>query len=260
MIDTRREGPYFCGNLTRRKVEMGALGDAVAARDRRDRSENDDELLVGAARAHLFERLSAGFVHEARNPLNAMAIHLEVLADKLRDAETGELPPQLARNLDAARNQVRRLDDLLRRWGEFSCERSDVEDLAACVRRAAGLCEYHVRRAGLELSVEVERGLAVERAGLVCQALTELLLLSARRAAPGSTIRLAAAGHEDDLSVSFRGEGAEDVATKEGEDPAVEAVRAIARRLGGELTHASGPTWGWSLRLPRAAAPHSIVA
>lgn len=244
---------------------MGALGD-VAVRDRTDHTERDtsvrpvDDLVVGAARAELLERLSAGLVHEARNPLNAMAIHLEVLADKLRDDESGELPPQYARNLDAARNQVRRLDDLLRRWGEFSCERTEAEELAVSAARAASLCEYHLRRAGLELAIDVPAGLVVDRAGLVCQALTELLLLCARRAAPGSRLHLTGSSREGDISVAIRGSTVEEPeATAAGDTLAVDAVRAIARKVGGALASTGGASGAWTLRLPRAAAPHSAI-
>ncbi len=242
---------------------MGALvGDAVAANrcERREDERRGDELLVAAARAGLLERLSAGLVHEARNPLNAMAIHLEVLADKLRDETTGELPPQYARNLDSARNQVRRLDDLLRRWGEFSCERMVDGDLAACAQRAVALCEYHLRRAGLEVDLAVASGLGIRSPALVCQALVEMLLFAAAHVPAGTRLELAGIADGDFVCVSIRGASADaDPSTLPGESLAVDALRAVVRTLGGSIAPPGAAPWCWTLRVPRAGVQQNVV-
>jgi signal transduction histidine kinase len=51
-------------------------------------------------------RLSAGFAHEIKNPLNATAIHLELLKMQLSDH------PDALDHLAVIANQVRRLDEV----------------------------------------------------------------------------------------------------------------------------------------------------
>jgi len=235
---------------------MGAHLDAVATRERKERAAAD-WLVVGAARGELLARLSAGLVHEARNPLNAMAIHLEVLADKLRDPETGEVPAALSRNVEAARTQVRRLDELLRRYGEFAAGQGSGDDLEACVRRAVALSEYHLRRAGLTASVAAQQGKPLGQPDAVCHALLELLHLAIERAAPGSELRITARADESGVEVALAAVGEE--AKAEERSVAMEAARAIASSLGGEIEANAGETWSWRLRLPTTALVNAVA-
>lgn len=233
---------------------MGAHLDAVAPRDAENRAAA--EWLVGAARGELLERLSGGFVHEARNPLNAVAIHLEVLADKLRDPETGEIPANFSRNVEAARNQVRRLDELLREYGEFAGRQPPANDLASLLKRAASLCEYHVRRAGLSLAVEAQQGVALQEPDALCHAILELLHLAICRAAPGSGLELSAHAGAGGIEIALAGAGDE---ANGAPGLAVEAARAIVHSLGGEIELDAGASWCWRLRLPVATTVGAAV-
>src|SRR4051812_7861377 len=75
-----------------------------------------DEVIAAsqAATTQLVESL----LHEARNPLNALAINLEVLTEKLKD-DAGAVDPSLEKNLRAMREQVFRTDAILRSFAEF---------------------------------------------------------------------------------------------------------------------------------------------
>ena len=185
---------------------MGALREGVAGEpcDPMDVEVRDGGLVGEAARAHLLGRLSAGLVHEARNPLNAMSLHLELLAEKLRCDATGEVPPQLARNLDCARKQVRRLDELLRQWGEFTCGRSSAEELATSLARAAALAEYQLRRSGLVAELEAAPGQEVPRADRLCQLVAELLLAAADVIPGGTTLVLAGRAGPETIVLPWR--------------------------------------------------------
>lgn len=228
---------------------MGALLDLHAPSE----EPSAAALEVQAARARLLGRLSSGLVHEARNPLNAMAIHLEVLADKLRD-ETGSVPAHLEKNLGAARNQIRRLDEILRRFGDFATGRppSSASDVETLWSRASGLCEYQMRRAGVSVEAELEPGLALAAdPTLACQALLELMMEGADRCPRRKMVfRARAEGARALLTLEAGGEPAEG-----GKPEPTAALERLVRELGGEMT-SSDAAEGWSLtlHLPRERA------
>lgn len=237
---------------------MGAPGDSVAVRDPIESREHAS-LLVRASRAGLLDTLAGGLVHEARNPLNAMAIHLEVLADKLRDPASGELPAHLARNLDAARNQVRRLDGLLRRFGDFASGRIEGDDVGGCFARVVDLCEYYLRRAGVEVEPTGTLQASVASPAPVCHVLLELLFHALAAAPRGSRIRLEAAVRGDRLALAV--EGAAGAAGDGAERPSLEVASTIARELGGELSlecRDSTAPLRLVLLLPLGGAPASV--
>lgn len=144
--------------------------------------------------------LSAGVVHEVRNPLNAIAIHVEVLSDKLRSQETGKLPPSVEPNLEAIRKQIHRLDDIMRRFSDFAEGRSDQRSLTAILESALALCTFSLRRRGQEavLRVDREQVFAGETAS-ISLAVVELILLGAEAADVGATIRIEAEVLERDV-------------------------------------------------------------
>ncbi|MEO8679373.1 MAG: ATP-binding protein [Vicinamibacterales bacterium] len=58
-------------------------------------------------------RLTTGVTHEAKNPLNAMTIHLELLKEKLAD------PAAAAVHVDVIAKEIRRLDEVIQRFLQF---------------------------------------------------------------------------------------------------------------------------------------------
>jgi signal transduction histidine kinase len=71
--------------------------------------------VVDAARYGAVPTLMDSLLHDVRNPLNALSIHLEVLTEKLK-GETGQVPPSQEKNLKAMREQIQRVDAILRRF------------------------------------------------------------------------------------------------------------------------------------------------
>ncbi len=71
---------------------------------------------VRAALVDATPRLIDSLVHDARNPLNALAINLEVLTDKLRQAA---MLGGAEKNLRAMREQIFRVDGILQRFADF---------------------------------------------------------------------------------------------------------------------------------------------
>jgi len=79
--------------------------------------------VVDAARYGAVPTLMDSLLHDVRNPLNALSIHLEVLSEKLK-ADTGQVPPSQDKNLKAMRDQIQRVDAIMRRFSEFIVSRS----------------------------------------------------------------------------------------------------------------------------------------
>lgn len=93
-------------------------------------------------------RLMESLLHDARNPLNAVAINLEVVAEKLKDDE-GKIPESVERNLKSMREQVYRVDAILREFSDFIAPRlgtsGDLE-LGPLLSRALEVVGHEARK------------------------------------------------------------------------------------------------------------------
>ena len=119
-------------------------------------------------------RLMDGMLHDARNPLNALAINLEVLSEKLR-GEDGEIPPAQERNLKAMREQIFRVDAILRRFSDFIAPRplpGGEVDLAELVLKAVDVVGHDSRKRRVRVTPKLEQGVPIR-----CDELSHLHLL-----------------------------------------------------------------------------------
>ena len=64
-------------------------------------------------------RLAASLAHEVKNPLNAMALQLALLTDKI-GTTSEELASACAGNLGSLKNQIHRIDEVMRRYLEVA--------------------------------------------------------------------------------------------------------------------------------------------
>lgn len=74
--------------------------------------------LVNAARYVIVQRLMDSLLHDVRNPLNALAINLDVLTEKLKGPDK-VVPPNQEKNLKAMREQVFRVDGILKVFADY---------------------------------------------------------------------------------------------------------------------------------------------
>jgi signal transduction histidine kinase len=88
------------------------------------RTPRDGEWLEHAARSQGLARLAAGLAHDIKNPLNAMALQLALLGEKLGE---GDLAASSASHLGALRDQITKVNEVVRRF-------CDVTDPAAPFR------------------------------------------------------------------------------------------------------------------------------
>lgn len=139
-------------------VVAGAGATLLEAREV-SRASRDGSLRERGERAAMVSRVAAGVAHEAKNPLNAISIHLGILADKLRRPDrAGRVPDDQDRHLRAVRDQIGRVDDILRRFADFSAPEPPCDgryaDAAGALRRALALLAYEARCAQIELKAE----------------------------------------------------------------------------------------------------------
>lgn len=199
------------------------------------------------ARAQAVERLCDGFSHDTRNPLNAVVIHLEVLSDKLRRENGGTVPPGMEKNLKAIRDQVGRIDEMVRRFVELAAPRRQHEadfDVSALVHSVVEQCTHQARLSRSDLRAEVSPGLRVPgSASDLGVALTLFLLQQVEAGAKRIVVRTESSGGTAVLTL----EG-----TVASSEAATGGLSAVASRFHGTLRTDAGRV---ELRLSMASEP-----
>ncbi|MGC4114444.1 MAG: hypothetical protein QM765_07495 [Myxococcales bacterium] len=166
-------------------------------------------------RSSPYQRLADATAHEVRNALNAMAIHLAVLADRVG----ADGSP--ARTVAALQAQVGRIERVMRRFQRLASPPPDEgdADLADLVSQTVEACGHDARRHGV--TVEVELRPALVRASVA--GLTEAVLSAVLRGieqSRGGRLRVAVEIH-----------GAEGVLALTGEVPDLATGRAARIEL-----------------------------
>jgi len=192
--------------------------------------------MVDAARYGAVPTLMDSLLHDVRNPLNALSIHLEVLSEKLK-GDTGQVPPSQEKNLKAMRDQIQRVDIIMRRFSEFIVSRPSAPgdaDLSETVTRAIEVLAHETRRRRLQVRPMVAVGVRARLAdtGELCFLVVQALMRAYGRSASGA-----------EVSVAVRAEGGLAVlevvdATPTASESAPEVVAALRMRcaqLGVEL-------------------------
>jgi signal transduction histidine kinase/HAMP domain-containing protein len=166
----------------------------------------DRERLVRSERLALVGQLLAQVTHEVRNPLNAMSLHAELLADELAGTDQAAL-------LTTVVDEIRRLEAVTERYLDLARRRAPElapEDPVALARGVVALEDERLRRLDVEVRVEAEPCAPVEIDGNV---LRRALLNLVRNAAE-------AGAHL--VIVGVRREGAALVVTVSDDGPGME--------------------------------------
>ncbi|MGC3998463.1 MAG: histidine kinase dimerization/phospho-acceptor domain-containing protein [Anaeromyxobacter sp.] len=116
------------------------------------------EWLEHVGRSQGLPRLVAGVAHDIKNPLNAMALQLALLTEKLSGA--GEAAAQSGSHLGAIRGRIGRVNEVVRRFLDVTDPAAPLgyTNLGGLAADAAGLCGHDARRRQIELTVEAPRG------------------------------------------------------------------------------------------------------
>lgn len=186
---------------------------------------------VGGILSETARVLVLGLLHDARNPLNALAINLEVLTDKIRQSEaaaTGE------KNVKAMRKQIRRMDVMLRQFGDFLAPRAlgaGEVNLTEIAEAAIELAGHEARKKHLRVVARLEPGLKIwlPHAESAYTLTLQSILRAIGRAQDGSDIEvsLSRQGGGADFSVTESSPGSEK------ENALGPALERLCREMGG---------------------------
>jgi len=134
-----------------------------------------------------WSNFARAFVHEARSPLNALVIYLELLGPRTAQAEgRASIAPEKV--LAKAQEQVRRVEDLLRTFSELWAPRGELADFAAITRSAARFSEHQAIRKSLRFTQQICESAPIAAAPVLVADALVALMSGALQARPESAI------------------------------------------------------------------------
>lgn len=235
------------GDVDVERVSAGAGGEGALVLVRPPRCE---EHLEHAMRSQGLTRLVAGVAHDIKNPLNAMALQIALLSDKL--ASSGDALASSTSHLGALRDQIGRVNEVVRRFLDVTDPSAPLgyTDVGALVADTASLFGHDARRRRVELVVDAAPGVRTRcDPGRVSRLVVGLFYRALVETPERGRIAIRAAGEGPDVRVSIEHTIAEP-------DPELRYYTAVAAAaadaLGGEFAHAvEGEVERLTLRLPR---------
>jgi C4-dicarboxylate-specific signal transduction histidine kinase len=178
----------------------------------------------------LVERAATALAHEAKNPLHNMALHLQLVSEKL----PGEAARGVERHLHAMRDGIAQVDSLLKAFADLAAPANLTPDVGEALTRALLLFAFEARRKSVEL---VRRGPAEARVAAAGDVVFEIVcnaVLSGIALACEGRLVLAVEpdGPRVRLEVSADGGGPR----REESAPYLEAVRRLSSGAGVEAS------------------------
>lgn len=175
------------------RSEGQPLGVLVRLRDAETRRQLEWHLDL-SSKLTAISRLTGGVAHEIKNPLNAIALHLEMVKHKLEASD-----PQVEPELELIGREVRRLDTVVRTFLNFNkpleMEVDDV-DLAALADEVILFVEPDAHSRGITVDTDIERGLWIKGdPNLLKQALLNVVVNAVEAMGEGG--RLYVRAHSD---------------------------------------------------------------
>ena len=145
-------------------------------------------LVSYSAKLTALGRLTSGLAHEIKNPLNAMAIHLELLKEKLDTRPEG-----VQQSLAIIEGEIRRLDRVVQGFVKFIRPQElalKPVDLRAHLQGLIALLEAEWGSKGIHFDFQPEKNLPPVRADeeLLHQAFLNVLLNACQAMPSGGTI------------------------------------------------------------------------
>lgn len=230
------------------ELERIASGDGVLLLVR---TPGSAEWLEQAMRSQALTRLAAGLAHDVKNPLNAMALQIALLGEKL--SSRGDVGVASDTHLAAMRDQIGRVNEVVRRFLDVADPTAPLgyTDLGRLLADAGHLFAHDARRRRIELTLDAPAGTVRTRvdASRVGRMLLGLLHRALAETPDGGRIHARAASDTGEATLAIE-HGAGDRDAELGYYPDV--VAEAARSLGGRLvvTREAGVE-RVMLRLPR---------
>ena len=196
-------------------VQFGARGLLIVGEDVTQRLEVR-ERLARAERLAVVGQMLAQITHEVRNPLNAMSLNAELLAEELETTDGQEM-------LETITDEIRRLENLTGRYLTLSRQRiSEVttEDPVAMVREVLRLEDEALRRSSVAAHVTGEEGRLVELDGdAMRRALRNVLLNAVEAGATQLEVSVQLETSEVIIEVSDNGPGMDEQQARQAFEP-----------------------------------------
>jgi signal transduction histidine kinase len=168
------------------------------------------------------QHLAAAMAHEIRNPLNSMAIHIELLDGKLRKDLLPEKDREAARrSIEVLQSEIERVDRILEEFlsyaGPSEAMRAPVDAgqlIGDALARARPLAE--ARGVGLEVRTRGELGQWAVDAPALSEAIDAILANAIEASDDGQLVEISARTHDDEAEVTVvdHGEGIPNEALK----------------------------------------------
>lgn len=275
---TERARAVARGDLTAREVETtdDEIGQLEAAFEKMVSGlSRAQALALSNERLAAIGKMAAHVTHEIRNPLSAMGLNVELLAEELAGLKAPDGPQrtEVATLLAAIQREAQRLEHLSEEYlrvARLPEPRMEADDVAVAVREIVAFARPQIEREGctVELTIADPLPPALFDEGQLRQALLNLLR-NAREAMPGGgpiDVRVMAEGMGVVVDVDDRGGGIPDeirarvfdpfFSTKgEGTGLGLAITRHIVQAHGGSVTCEPRESGGTRFRVALPIAP-----
>jgi signal transduction histidine kinase len=159
----------------------------------------------------LLGRLAAGVAHELRNPLGAIFLHVDLLAEELAQPSS-DSPEVVAEALAVIKTDLERVDDLMQDYlalVRVHTIQREIQDLGLAVAAWGHEFQDGVATHGVTLTVDglEQLGLAAFHASTLRRALLNLVQNAAEAMPQGGTITLTGQGTADQVHLKVRDTG-----------------------------------------------------
>jgi C4-dicarboxylate-specific signal transduction histidine kinase len=181
-----------------------------------------------SGRSLLVGRAATALAHEAKNPLHNMALHLQLVSEKL----PGDAARGVERHLQAMRDGIAQVDALLKAFADLAAPANLVPDLGQALTRALLLFSFEARRNSVEIVRKGPAEVRVTAPGdavldIVCNAVLGGIALAREGRL---MVAIESDGPRIRLEVSASGSGPR----REESLPYLEAVRRLSSGAGAE--------------------------
>ena len=183
------------------------LGTLITLRDVESRRRLQSQIDV-SARLTAINRLTGGVAHEIKNPLNAIALHLEVLKAKLSQ------PSGVDAEMEVIEREIARLDRVVKTFLDFTRPvelQMNSLDLVGLLREVTALVEPEARKAGVEVAFKpIVRSAIIEAdQDLIKHAVLNVVMngIESMESSGRLGITIAQSGGDYELSITDEGAG-----------------------------------------------------
>lgn len=190
--------------LTEDFITHGRLGTLVTLREADPRKQIELQLDLSTRMAAI-SRLTSGAAHEIKNPLNSIALHLEVLKQKLTQDAAG------VDEIEVISREIQRLDRVVKSFLDFTRPvelKVEEFDLGRLVAELAGLVRLDAKAQGIEVICEAADEVIVRGdRDLLKQALLNVVVNGLQASSSGGTLELRLEGTDDGWLVRIKDQG-----------------------------------------------------